>query len=877
MSEKMSSVQRVILPQNLYPEHYHLELKPDLQNLTFDGDLKIDVEVRTTTSSVTLNSKELTIKSATFENSSLKLIEISYHLVDTSVTLRFDGDIPVGKGLLNISFSGILNGDMAGFYKSNYKDADGNDQIMASTQFEALDARRAFPCWDEPAVKAIFSVTLVVDSHLTALSNMPELSVTHLKGGQKRVVFEATPKMSTYLLAWAVGSFDFVQGVTNNGVLVRVFSPPGRAAQGNFALNMGKKSLDFYDDYFKIPYPLPKLDMLCCTEFAMGAMENWGLVTYREVDLMIDEEKASSQQKQRVAIVVAHELAHQWFGNLVTMDWWDDIWLNEGFACFMEHHCTNELLPEYSMWEQYTTDAMGAALRLDSLRSSHPIQVPMARAEDVEQVFDAISYCKGSTVVRMVACVLGAEKFQSGLQLYMNRHQYQNTVTLDLWRAWEEVSGIDIPGMMTSWTQQMGHPYIRVISERWTEDSVTMELEQNWFLADGSVNSEDEQKLWSIPLIFATSTSVSEPAILMQSRTQTFTIPLQGGGQDWVKLNAGQEALVRVAHSTEMIERLQAAITAKTLAPVDRASLLLDTYALAKAGSAGVIVADVVKLLRAYENEDNNTVWSALSNVLRALHSLMEEVGGKPFEAFCGMGSKMVKAALGRVGWSSRVDDSHTVKLLRATIVGLLPVFCYKDNEVMLEARRLYDLHWEDSPDALSSDIKTTVYKLVLMGGGKAEYDQILNSFYKTEDNAVRKYPMAALGATSSPELKTRTMEWAISGDVKLQDFFYPMGSVAYSSREGAQIAFDFFKSHIAQIRDMLSKASPSLMDAVIVNCCGGFCTLEKATELEEYFEANPFPSSSRRIKNVLENMRNTGAMLEKVKQSALIEDSFWD
>jgi aminopeptidase N len=237
---------------SLYPEHYHLELKPDLQHLTFDGEMKVDVDVRTTTNSVTLNSKELNIKSASFANTSLKLVEIAYHLVDTTVTLRFDQDIPLGQGSLNVSYAGILNGDMAGFYKSNYSDAEGKPQVMASTQFEALDARRAFPCWDEPAVKALFSVTLIVESQLTALSNMPELSVTHEKGGCKRVVFDVTPKMSTYLLAWAVGSFDFVQGVTEHGVLVRVFSPPGRATQGNFALDVGKRSLDFYDDYFKV-------------------------------------------------------------------------------------------------------------------------------------------------------------------------------------------------------------------------------------------------------------------------------------------------------------------------------------------------------------------------------------------------------------------------------------------------------------------------------------------------------------------------------------------------------------------------------------------------------------------------------------------------
>lgn len=276
-----------------------------------------------------------------------------------------------------------------------------------------MQFHRAFPCWDEPAVKATFTVTMIVPAHLTALSNMPELSCIHIPDSNdakkmlKKIVFDKSPKMSTYLLAWAVGEFDFVQGTTKGGVAIRVITPPGRGLQGKFALDVGIRSLDFYDNFFKVPYPLPKLDMICVTEFAMGAMENWGLVTYRETALMVDDEKASPQQKQRVAIVVAHELAHQWFGNLVTMQWWEGLWLNEGFAAFMEHYCIDALFPDYKIWEQYTTDAFSSALRLDGLKSSHPVIVPIQHAEEVEQVFDAISYCKGSTVVNMVSAFLG--------------------------------------------------------------------------------------------------------------------------------------------------------------------------------------------------------------------------------------------------------------------------------------------------------------------------------------------------------------------------------------------------------------------------------------------------------------------------------------
>lgn len=306
---------RVLLPTDCLPSHYDLVLTPDLETCTFTCEETILVNVSASTSSVTLHAKEIQVINATFKGSDGKeqsWLEISKNSKANTVKITFAENLPLGEGSLHLSFEGILNGDMAGFYKSSYADANGKKCIMASTQFEALDARRAFPCWDEPGVKATFSLTMIVPSHLTAISNMPESSCTVLPGGKKKVVFDKSPKMSTYLLAWAVGEFDHVTAVTKNGVTIRIFSPPGRGAEGLFALDCGVRALDFYDEFFKVPYPLPKLDMLCVTEFAMGAMENWGLVTYRETALLIAEGKASPQAKQRVAIVVAHELAHQW-------------------------------------------------------------------------------------------------------------------------------------------------------------------------------------------------------------------------------------------------------------------------------------------------------------------------------------------------------------------------------------------------------------------------------------------------------------------------------------------------------------------------------------------------------------------------------------
>jgi len=727
-------------------------------------------------------------------------------------------------------------------------------------------------------VKATFGVTLIIPAHLTALSNMPETSTTHMPGKagcmMKKVVFDTTPKMSTYLLAWAVGEFDFVQGVSKGGVMLRVFSPPGRGIQGQFALDVGIRSLDFYDQYFNVRYPLPKLDMICITEFAMGAMENWGLVTYRETALMIDEATASPQQKQRVAIVVAHELAHQWFGNLVTMSWWDGLWLNEGFAAYMEHFCTDALFPEYKMWEQFTTAGFSNAQRLDALKSSHPVIVPIKHAEEVEQVFDAISYNKGSTVVRMISAMLGPDKFQEGLQRYMAKHAYGNTETVDLWNSWSEVSGKDVAALMKSWTTIMGYPCVRVVSETWSATEVQVTLEQSRFLSDGSGTAEDDTTLWCIPLLFATAGSSSQEAVIMDQKQQTFAIPIAASGagkQPWVKINAWQSALVRVAHSQEMTSRLLASIS--EVAPVDRAALLLDAYALAKSGQAPL--ENVVAILRALENEDTSIVWSAIAGILSSMHMLMEQIGGDAFAQFVAFGKRVVLKGLEKVGWDGNAGESHTDKLMRASVMEVLDVFAWDDATVAAEAKRRFDGHWEN-PSILPSEYKTTVYRVVLMNGGSVEYEAILKEYLDTEDNQIRKYAMFTLGASRSRVLKQRTLDWAVkSGQVKMQDTFYPIGSVT-GSIEGAEMAWSYFQENFEIIKTMFAKASPSLMAAMIVSSIGHFCTAARADEIDAFFQSHPLPSSARRISQALENMRANAAMLKQIGSSGLAQGTFW-
>ncbi|KAL7428645.1 hypothetical protein ACHAXM_001361 [Skeletonema potamos] len=876
---------RVLLPLTINPTRYDITLTPDLTNFTFAG--VVTVELQTTanvsTSNIVMHAKELCfshasyiVKGGTAENEKHEAEEISVNFKSTTVSFGFTNPLPPSSTLLlTISYSGFLNNQMAGFYRSSYTNIHGETKIMASTQFESLDARRAFPCWDEPARKAVFGVTLIVPKELDAFSNMPELSHKTLEGGKKKeLTFLDTPIMSTYLLAFVVGEFDYVQAQTAHGVLVRVYTPPGKSDAGVFALHCATKSLDAYDDFFGIPYPLPKLDMVAIPEFAAGAMENWGLVTYREVDLLIDPTKASNSQKQRVCTVVTHELAHQWFGNLVTMTWWDDLWLNEGFASWAENWAADVLYPQWSMWDQFTTGHMSSAMRLDALKSSHPIQVPIHHAEEVEEVFDAISYCKGGSVVKMIRAVLGMKAFQKGLGNYMKKHAYGNTETFDLWKAWEDSSGLPVQEMMASWTEQMGFPLVTVTDEKWESDKVTLTLAQEWFLSDGSpLSTEEKEKKWCVPILTCTEEGTQQDMIFMREKTATVTVPLSKGG--WVKLNAGQDVPMRVKLTSTMIDRLSEGIKAKTLPPADRAALLTDAYALVKAGK--MQPEGLIKLLSNYKHEDNYIVWESISEILGGLDAVMldDPVMSKNFEA---LAKKIVLGLLGEVGWEAKSDDGHLDVLLRGMMIGLLSTFCYDDASVASEALKRFRAFQADHSDmkSLPSDMRSSVFKIVLKNGGAKEFEEVKDYFDQASDNAERKHVLSSLGHAPDAKLKTATLEWAISGNIKLQDFFYPMGGVRSSSCEGRNIAWTFLKQNFSAINAMVGNANASLMDAVIVSCAGGFCSNEKADEIEAFFKANPVPRSSRKIQQTLENMRSNAKFFASLQNSDLKSAEFW-
>ena len=857
---------------------YDLSLTPDLEAFTFHGSVDIQFDVAppqkdSKERSITLHAKELCFSQANIVGGAAAT-EIHVNLKATTVTFLFDEDLPSQPFTLRIQFTGFLNNQMAGFYRSSYTNIHGETKTMASTQFESLDARRCFPCVDEPASKAVFRVALTIPNHLQCLSNMP-VARTESLGTTRKVSFLDTPKMSTYLLAMVVGEFDCVQTQTTHGVLVSVYTPPGQSQNGSFALETAARALDVYDDFFGVPYPLPKLDMVAIPEFAAGAMENWGLVTYRQVDLLIDAHKASKAQQQRVAIVVTHELAHQWFGNLVTMQWWDDLWLNEGFASWAENWNANVLYPEYRLWDQFTTDHLSSALKLDALQSSHPIQVPIAHAEEVEQVFDAISYCKGGSVVRMIQAVLGMQNFQKGLANYMQKHAYGNTETYDLWSAWEQVSQLPVAEMMASWTEQMGFPMLKVVKEDWQADKVVLELEQSWFLSDGSeLDDAGKAKLWTIPILTCTNAGPQADMTLMREKTASISIPLTSA-DGWVKVNADHQVPMRVLPSEKMLERLSNAAQSKALSPIDRAGLINDTMALVKAGQMSP--ESLLKLLSHFSAEDDYIVWKALSEAVGALDTVMsdDKVLSPRLQKFA---KKLVLQLEQVVGWSAKEGDGHLSALLRSLLIGLLSKFAFDDTAVVAEARRRFQAFLDDHDDVenMPGDIRPQVFSVVLQNGGEKEYSQIKDYYYSASDNAERKHVLNSLGNIPDEKLKVATMDWAISGEIKIQDFFYLMGSVGRSGLAGRQVAWQYFKDNFSRIESMVSKASPSIMGACIVMCAGGFCSREMADEIDAFFETHPVPLNTRKISQTTENMRSNAKFMDTIKASALATEDFW-
>ncbi|VVC06013.1 Leucyl aminopeptidase [uncultured archaeon] len=545
----------------VFPINYELEFEPDFEKFKFRGKEKITIQAKSARQ-IILNSAEIEIRDCKITING-RTIQPKVRLVPKKeeLILSLPHNI-AGEAILSIDFIGTLNDKLVGFYRSKYE-YKGKERYLATTQFEAADARRAFPCWDEPEAKATFDVSLIVDSNLTAISNMPVKLKKRL--GKKTVYrFDRTPVMSTYLLYLGVGDFEFLQSKSGR-TLVRIVTTRGKKQQGKMSLKFTKQFLVYFQNYFKIPYPLPKLDMIAIPDFAAGAMENWGAITFRETVLLYDQKTSSTDTLQHIAEVIAHELAHQWFGNLVTMKWCNDLWLNESFATFMATKAVDKIYPNWDFWDQFLISEMTGGLSLDSLKSSHPIDVDVKSPAEVRQIFDEISYNKGGSVLMMLENFIGQENFRIGLHNYLKKHEYANAATEDLWKFLGAASRKPVINMMNTWVRQIGYPIIDVM----TSDS-RIKLSQKRFLLEN--NSSTNAGDWIIPL----SIRMKDKVVTKLMR-KPITIPYRG---EWFKVNDGQKGFFRVRYDEMTLDMLGKIIEEKKISNLDRWSIHHDLVAL---------------------------------------------------------------------------------------------------------------------------------------------------------------------------------------------------------------------------------------------------------------------------------------------------------
>lgn len=820
------------LSKDVLPKKYIIKLHPDLENFTFAGEETIIITLLKDQNSITLHSKDIDITTARLDKVFSK--KIVYDENAETATFHFPTKIKKGSHKLVLSFQGILKNNLRGFYRSSYI-FNGKVHNIATTQFEATDARRAFPCFDEPAQKAVFEVSLVVEKGKSAISNTLAISKMEHESGFEVIKFAPSPKMSTYLLAFIVGDFEYIEKKSKRGVVARVYTPKGKVHQAQFALDVTVKVLDFYEKYFDIPYPLPNLDSIAIPDFSSGAMENWGAITYRESMLLVDPEHTSSISKQWIALVIAHELAHQWFGNLVTMEWWTHLWLNEGFASYIEYLAIDKIMPELKVWEQFMTTEHGVALKLDSLLNTHPIEVEVHHPDEIGEIFDEISYSKGASIIRMLANYLGEEDFRDGLRHYLKKHSYKNTSTVHLWEAFEKVSKKPVRKMMHTWTSKSGYPIVSV-----AEKNNKLVLEQERFFQSALSKSKSKDKsIWPIPV-----------SILHKNKQENFLLTAKRINKQiinsaWLKLNTDESGFYRTHYNKNLLEVLKEPIAKKELSVLDRLGIIRDLFTLPEAGIGSSV--DTLKFLPTYKDEKEFIILSEIASGLNKFENTFANKIITP--KLNALTISLFKDLYDFYGWNKKLNETHTDILLRALVLARLGKAGFP--AVVREARKKFN---NLSKNNLDPDIRSAIYGIVATHGGIKEFKTLLSMYRKESLHQEKNRIGYALGDFKDVKILEKVCEFAMSSDVRSQDAIGILTFVA-SNPIGRDIWLRFtmknWDTMIARYGDggyALSRYLKSFSSA----------NTKKQLELfRKFFKSHPTPAADRAVDQVIERIEN--------------------
>jgi aminopeptidase N len=816
------------LPQTVIPEHYRLMLTPDLKAATFTGQEQIDVDMKAPSTTITLNSAEIEFQSVTVKAAGNEQTgAVASDKEKEQTTFTFPQQIPAGKATLNIHYTGILNNELRGFYLSKTPKRN-----YAVTQFESTDARRAFPSFDEPAFKATFDVTMVVDKGDTVISNSVVKSDMPGPGDDKHTLeFDSTPKMSTYLVAFLVGDFQCSFG-DQDGVRIRVCSTPDKVQLTRYGVEIAKYVLHYYNDYFGIPYPLTKLDLIGLPDFEAGAMENFGAITYRETDLLIDAKTASVRSKKEVAEVIAHEMAHQWFGDLVTMQWWDNIWLNEGFATWMEDKPVAAMHPEWNI-DQEVVEGEDGTLNLDAQPTTRAIKAKADTREEIEQMFDGISYGKAGNVLLMVENYLGEETFRKGVHAYLSAHLYGNATAEDFWNAQTATSHKPVDKIMSSLVEQPGEPILTFGKPAQASVSVA----QKRFYLSPSIEADAAQK-WTVPVCFRTASGPESCELLTPGETS-----LKAPDAGLFFANATGKGYYRTAYPADVYENLVAHVETD-LKPAERINLIGDEWAQVRANKA--TVGDYMNLVSAVKADQSAAV---VSSGLGGVNTVYERIAATQEErdGVAAWLRATYSPEYAKMGPPSDADTPNT-RELRARLFGVLGYFA-KDPAVLAEAREIAAKYMADTA-SIDATLGQTALSIAARNGDAAMFDQ-LQKFYETSSNPeLQVGALRLLAQFENPELATRSLDYALTGKVRNQDAAIQF-AIPLQIDATRDLAWKYIQDHWDAIHALLTPE----MGNILVGSTSSFCTDESRDQVKQFLSAHKVASADQAAKHAIERI----------------------
>jgi puromycin-sensitive aminopeptidase len=826
------------LPREVEPHVYRLEIEPDIGSATFSGTVAIDVTIHQSVDQIVLNAAELAISDVEVRTEGGDVIGCTVTFDDEleHVMFRPPSALAPGTATLTCRFTGTLNDKLRGFYRSTYTDDAGETHTIATTQFESVDARRAFPCWDEPDRKAVYEVTLTIDRDLDAFSNSPILGVRRV--GDKNVVrFSPTMKMSTYLVALIVGELETTETVDVDGVPLRVVFPPGKRNLADFALAIGAFSLRFFTEYFNIPYPGEKVDLVAIPDFAAGAMENLGCITFRDTALLIDPSSAARAELERVADVVAHELAHMWFGDLVTMGWWEGIWLNEAFATFMETLCVDAFRPSWDRWVGFAP-SREAALAIDGVHATRPIEYPVGPPKEAEGMFDLLTYEKGCAVLRMLEQHIGPEVFRDGVRTYLKTHAYANTVTNDLWDALEEASGAPVRDVMNTFILQGGHPLVSL------HGATVSQQPFSYGPAPAGVESAIGTA-WNVPVaVRALGLGGGSSTSTRKFVLDTTPVHLDEVEQGLVVVNAGGWGVFRVGYDAE--HSLALADHLSELTPLERANLLADTWATTLAGHS--TLKEFLILGAKLDLEPDPTAWSAVS---AALHLSKRIAAASDLPALQEAVAALVGPQYRHLGFESHPGENDRTPTLRSLAISLMGTVG-ADADVRAEAARRFD----ESPlggghgDPIPADVESATLAVVAQLVRPGDYDALLARYRAASTPQEEMRSLNALSAFPDVALADRTFDLAMT-EVRSQN-----GWLVISGLLANQVAGQAIWGRIVESWDKILERFPKNAHARIAEAIPALCgDAEFAASVVRFLDDHPLASGPRRVAQSIERL----------------------